>query len=116
MAIVDIRIVSEGNVLAHDGRSIGEVQVRGACVTDKYFELDLPGRWTEDGWLCTGDIGHIDPGGNLKVLERKEDLIKSGGEWIPLKTWKMPFLNCLKSLNAQSSAFHMKNGVNGLWR
>jgi len=83
MAIVDIRIVSEGNVLAHDGRSIGEVQVRGACVTDKYFELDLPGRWTEDGWLCTGDIGHIDPGGNLKVLERKEDLIKSGGEWIP---------------------------------
>jgi len=83
MAIVDIRIVSEGNVLAHDGHSIGEVQVRGACVTDKYFELDLPGRWTEDGWLCTGDIGHIDPGGNLKVLERKEDLIKSGGEWIP---------------------------------
>lgn len=83
MAIVDIRIVSEGKVLAHDGRSIGEVQVRGACVTDKYFELDLPGRWTEDGWLCTGDIGHIDPGGNLKVLERKEDLIKSGGEWIP---------------------------------
>ncbi len=83
MAIVDIRIVSEGNVLAHDGHSVGEVQVRGACVTDKYFELDLPGRWTEDGWLCTGDIGHIDPGGNLKVLERKEDLIKSGGEWIP---------------------------------
>ncbi|RTZ48115.1 long-chain-fatty-acid--CoA ligase [Candidimonas sp. SYP-B2681] len=82
MAIVDIRIMSEGKVLPHDGHSIGEVQVRGVCVTDKYFELDLPSRWTEDGWLCTGDIGHIDPSGNLKVLERKEDLIKSGGEWI----------------------------------
>src|SRR5690606_6174108 len=83
MALVDIRIVSEGHVLAHDGHSIGEVQVRGACVTDKYLDPDLAGRWTEDGWLCNGDIGHIDPGGNLKVLERKEDLIKSGGEWIP---------------------------------
>lgn len=82
MAIVDIRIVSKDQVLPHDGHSIGEVQVRGVCVTDKYFELDLPNRWTEDGWLCTGDIGHIDPSGNLLVLERKEDLIKSGGEWI----------------------------------
>ncbi len=82
MAIVDIRIASEGRVLPHDGHSIGEVQVRGVCVTDKYFELDLPSRWTQDGWLCTGDIGHVDASGNLHVLERKEDLIKSGGEWI----------------------------------
>ena len=81
-AVAEVRIMSEGRVLPHDGHSVGEVQVRGACVANKYYGLDLPGRWTEDGWLCTGDIGHIDRNGSLHVLERKEDLIKSGGEWI----------------------------------
>lgn len=82
MAVVEVRIMAETAVLPHDGSSIGEVQVRGACVTDQYHELDLSDRWTEDGWLRTGDIGHMDPSGSLHVLERKEDMIKSGGEWI----------------------------------
>lgn len=82
MAVAEVRIMADGRELPHDGHSAGEVQVRGVCVTDKYYGLDLPGRWTDDGWLCTGDIGYIDPSGSLGILERKEDMIKSGGEWI----------------------------------
>jgi fatty-acyl-CoA synthase len=82
MAIVDIRIAEGERVLPMDGMSSGEVQVRGACVTDFYFNQDLPERWTSDGWLRTGDIGALDPHGNLQLFDRTEDMIKSGGEWI----------------------------------
>lgn len=82
MAIVDLRIANGDEELPTDGRTTGEIQVRGACVSRQYFGQDLPDRWTRDGWLRTGDIGTIDQHGNLQVLERTEDMIKSGGEWI----------------------------------
>lgn len=82
MAVVDVRIADEQGALPSDGKTVGEVQVRGSCVTDHYYNQDLSERWTSDGWLRTGDLGTIDTHGNLQVLERKEDMIKSGGEWI----------------------------------
>ncbi|WP_353171838.1 long-chain-fatty-acid--CoA ligase [Paracandidimonas soli] len=82
MPIVDVRIATDGRELPADGVSAGEVQVRGVCVTDSYYAQHLPERWTDDGWLRTGDIGTRDAHGNLQILERTEDMIKSGGEWI----------------------------------
>src|SRR5262249_43580817 len=61
----------------------GEVQVRGPWVTGSYHNTPpSQASFTEDGWLRTGDVGMIDPDGSLRLSDRKNDLIKSGGEWI----------------------------------
>jgi fatty-acyl-CoA synthase len=52
-------------------------------VAASYFKLsEERHQWTEDGWLCTGDIVNIDTNGYIKIVDRKKDVIKSGGEWI----------------------------------
>ncbi|MGM0631696.1 MAG: long-chain fatty acid--CoA ligase [Pseudomonadota bacterium] len=67
--------------LPHDGETSGELRVRGPWVCSRYFRRedhdDFP-----DGWLATGDIAVIDDRGHLRVVDRKKDVIKSGGEWI----------------------------------
>jgi fatty-acyl-CoA synthase len=83
LPITQLRVVAEnGEEQPWDGRSTGEVQVRGTSVTARYLYQDAPGKWTEDGFFRTGDIGCVDELGYVRVLERSEDLIKSGGEWI----------------------------------
>lgn len=83
LPITQLRIVDEtGEEQPWDGRSTGEVQVRGTSVTGRYLYQDVPDKWTQDGFFRTGDIGCVDELGYVRVLERSEDLIKSGGEWI----------------------------------
>ncbi|MDH6194362.1 acyl-CoA synthetase (AMP-forming)/AMP-acid ligase II [Mycobacterium frederiksbergense] len=57
--------------------SVGEILVRGAQVTPRYWP---DGASTEDGWLRTGDMGRIDAGGRLFVVDRLKDIIVTGGE------------------------------------
>lgn len=79
---VEARVVGEGGVvLPHDGRSIGELQVRGPWVTGSYTGDDVVDRF-HDGWLRTGDLGTIDDACAMKITDRTKDVIKSGGEWI----------------------------------
>ena len=63
-------------------RSPGELLVRGPMVCAGY--LDDPGaadaRLSSDGWLRTGDQAELDADGRLRVLDRLDDLIISGGE------------------------------------
>ncbi len=82
MPVAEVRVMAGGVAVPWDGQSVGEIETRGACVTDAYYEDARPERWSEDGWLRTGDMGTLDANGGLRLLERKEDLIKSGGEWI----------------------------------
>lgn len=62
-----------------------EIQVRGATIMRGYFRRpqDTADAFTADGWLRTGDAGHLDVQGNLYITERLKDLMKtSGGKYI----------------------------------
>ena len=61
----------------------GEIEARGPWVAARYYE-DPTGddKFTDDGWLRTGDIGELDEQGFVRITDRSKDLIKSGGEWI----------------------------------
>ena len=72
---------SNDNPAPHDGESSGELRVRGPWICQQYFRHDDRSSFP-DGWLATGDIAVIDAAGYMKVVDRKKDVIKSGGEWI----------------------------------
>jgi len=79
---MEARLVGpEGTALPHDGKAVGEVEVRGPWVTGAYYKDDDPGKF-RDGWLRTGDVGTIDRLGFVTLTDRAKDVIKSGGEWI----------------------------------
>lgn len=84
LPIAQVRLVENGAVSSSgtETRPVGSIEVRGTSVTGAYLHGLKPEKWTEDGWLRTGDVGEIDAFGYLTILEREEDLIKSGGEWI----------------------------------
>jgi fatty-acyl-CoA synthase len=79
---VEARVVgAEGEELPWDGRSAGEIQVRGPWVAGSYFGQEGSDRFQE-GWLRTGDIGVMHRKGYVQITDRLKDVIKSGGEWI----------------------------------
>ncbi|HEY1272047.1 MAG TPA: long-chain fatty acid--CoA ligase [Terriglobales bacterium] len=81
--LVEMRAVGDDGEIPWDGKTFGELQVRGPFITARYFNLpEEQDKWTEDGWLRTGDVVTIDPDGYVKITDRTKDLIKSGGEWI----------------------------------
>ena len=84
VAGVDMRIVDDsGKIQPWDGKSVGEIQVRGPWVTSGYYNNPSgAAQFTEDGWFRTGDVAAIDPEGYIQITDRTKDLIKSGGEWI----------------------------------
>ncbi len=81
---LDIKIVDgAGKDVPHDGKSPGEILIRGPWVTGSYY--DSPGseaQFTENGYWRSGDAGTMDQEGYVKITDRVKDLIKSGGEWI----------------------------------
>jgi fatty-acyl-CoA synthase len=82
MCGLEVRVVGDGDrVLPCDGRSVGEIEIRGAWITGAYYRDEDPGRF-HDGWLRTGDVGTISADGFLVLTDRAKDVIKSGGEWI----------------------------------
>jgi acyl-CoA synthetase (AMP-forming)/AMP-acid ligase II len=78
---IDIKVVGEdGETLPRDGKSQGELMVRGQWIVSAYYKGgESPLR---DGWFPTGDIATIDSQGILQIRDRAKDLIKTGGEWI----------------------------------
>ena len=83
---VELRLVDgDGEDVARDGSSPGELLARGPWVAGAYFELDddTTHMTDENGvWLRTGDVATMDAEGYISIVDRAKDVIKSGGEWI----------------------------------
>lgn len=84
-SLIDARLVGpQGEELPHDGKTHGDLHVRGAWVISEYYKdpRSTADAFTADGWLKTGDVCTIDPDGFIRIVDRSKDVIKSGGEWI----------------------------------
>ncbi|KAJ9635967.1 long-chain fatty acid-CoA ligase [Coniosporium tulheliwenetii] len=66
----------------------GEIWIRGGSVTEGYLDLEKETKesFTDDGWFKTGDIGEFDSKGQLRIIDRKKNLVKTlNGEYIALE-------------------------------
>ena len=83
--LVQMRVVDVGmKDVPRDGRSTGEIVVRGPWLTKEYYKDEEKTKelWG-GGWLHTGDMAVVDQEGYVTIVDRIKDAIKSGGEWIP---------------------------------
>jgi len=75
----------------------GEIWIRGASVSSGYLNLDNETKesFTADGWFKTGDIGEFDASGNLRIIDRKKNLVKTlNGEYIALEKLESIYRSC----------------------
>ncbi|MFH5801749.1 long-chain-fatty-acid--CoA ligase [Haladaptatus sp. CMAA 1911] len=83
---VQIKVVDNetGEEVPWDGESLGEVWMKGPWVATEYFNAPEKTKKTitDDGWLRTGDVARVTKDGYTDVVDRLDDLVKSGGEWI----------------------------------
>ncbi len=76
-----VRVIDEaGEPLPHDGTAVGQVIVHSASLARGYWRNPLATQSAfRDGWYYTGDLGRLDPEGYVYILDRRPDLIVSGG-------------------------------------
>jgi len=79
---MEVRVVdAEGNDLPRDGHSIGEIVARTDGVMKGYWQQpEASAEALRGGWFHTGDMATINEHGYLLIVDRKKDIIVSGGE------------------------------------
>jgi len=79
---VDLKVVDESGVLVKaDDRQVGEIWVRGDTVTPGYWNRpEETEQAFSDGWLRTGDLAVVDAEGYVNIVDRRKDMIVTGGE------------------------------------
>ncbi|WP_155590624.1 long-chain fatty acid--CoA ligase [Lysinibacillus cavernae] len=82
MPLIETRVVNEHGEVPWDGKTMGELTIKGPWIANEYYHDERTGESFKDGWLYTGDIAVMTSDGYIKITDRTKDLIKSGGEWI----------------------------------
>lgn len=79
---VEVRVVDpEGNDVPRDGKSIGEIVARSDGVMEGYWKQpEATAEVMRGGWFHTGDMATMDENGYVLIVDRKKDIIVSGGE------------------------------------
>jgi len=79
---VELKVVNEqGKEVKKDEKEIGEIIVKGDIVTKGYWKLpEETKKSIKEGWLYTGDMAVIDEEGYVTIVDRKKDIILTGGE------------------------------------
>ncbi|KAF4552959.1 AMP-binding enzyme-like protein 26 [Elsinoe fawcettii] len=89
-ASTEVKLVdfADAGYFAKNNPPQGEVWIRGDSISSGYLDLDEETKesFTDDGWFKTGDIGEFDKDGNLRIIDRKKNLVKTlNGEYIALE-------------------------------
>ena len=79
---VELRVLGDdGAPVPPDGRTVGEIHARGETVTPGYWQdPEATAAAFRDGWLATGDLATLDAHGFLDIVDRRKDMIITGGE------------------------------------
>lgn len=80
LMFTQVKIVDENGISQNPG-DYGEVLVKGETIMQGYYNNpDATEKTIREGWLHTGDIGYLDTEGDLFLVQRRSDLIITGGE------------------------------------
>jgi acyl-CoA synthetase (AMP-forming)/AMP-acid ligase II len=79
---VELKVVNDrGGEIRKDDKEVGEIIVRGDIVTKGYWKLpEETAKSIKNGWLYTGDMAVMDEEGYVTIVDRKKDMILTGGE------------------------------------
>jgi len=79
---VELKVINDrGKEVKKDEKEVGEIIVKGDIVTKGYWKLpEETKKSIKDGWLYTGDMAVIDEEGYVTIVDRKKDMILTGGE------------------------------------
>jgi fatty-acyl-CoA synthase len=79
---VSLKVVSpEGKEVARDNAQVGEIIVKGDTVTAGYWNMpEETNKTIRDGWLYTGDLAVVNEEEYVTIVDRKKDMIITGGE------------------------------------
>lgn len=81
--LVSMKITDdEGNELPRDGKTFGNLKVKGPYIVDSYMKNDGGDILDSEGYFDTGDVATLDSDGFMQITDRSKDVVKSGGEWI----------------------------------
>ncbi len=80
LPMTDVKVVDENGRDLSIGE-VGEIWTKGATMMSGYYgRPEETAKAFEDGWYKTGDIGHLDENGFIYIVDRKTDMVISGGE------------------------------------
>ncbi|XVE72012.1 hypothetical protein DITRI_Ditri11bG0004400 [Diplodiscus trichospermus] len=81
LADVDVKNIETMTSVPHDGKTMGEIVLRGSSIMKGYLkDQEATSKAFKNGWFLTGDVGVIHPDGYLEIKDRSKDVIISGGE------------------------------------